>query len=228
MVLPMRLTCRLPGLVAAVLLGLLLGAPVLEAAPPPRAAVASESATTTREALGVLAGGGNAVDAAVCAALVAGVVSPTSSGLGGGGFALVWLAAEKRAVLLDFRETAPQGVDAAALQKGELQNNERGKLVGTPGELAGLYELHRRHGKTPWAALVERAEKLARGGFAVEQHVANVLAGKSAAAFQRDASLKATFYPAGKPAKLGQRLRRSNLAKTLAQIKTQGPATAPL
>ena len=225
MFVPMRQKRRLSALFAAALLGLLaLAAPELEAAPPARSAVATESATTSREALAVLAAGGNAIDAAVCAALVTGVVSPTSSGLGGGGFAMVWLAAEKRAVLLDFRETAPRDVDVAALQKGVPPSEERGKLVGTPGELAGLYELHRRHGKMPWASLVARAENLARGGFAVEGHLAAALSGRSAQGFQRDASLKALFYPGGKAVKLGQRLRRPNLAKTLASIKTQGPA----
>lgn len=210
---------------AAVLLAVLLAsAPRLEAAAPARSAVATESAMATREAMAVLAAGGNAVDAAVTGALVAGVVSPTSSGLGGGGFALVWLAAEKRSVLLDFRETAPLALDVAALQKGQVPGPERGKLVGTPGEAAGLYELHRRHGKKPWAELVKRAETLARQGFAVEAHLAGTLSSKSADAFQRDASLKALFFPGGKAAKLGQRLRRPNLAQTLSKIATQGPA----
>jgi gamma-glutamyltranspeptidase / glutathione hydrolase len=221
----MRLLRRFPRLLGASLLGLLCAAaPALEAAPPARAAVASESSAATKEAIAVLAAGGNAVDAAISAALVAGVVSPSSSGLGGGGFALVWLAAEKRALLLDFRETAPQGLDVAALQKGEVPGAERGKLVGTPGELAGLHELHRRHGRKPWAELVRPAEKLARNGFVVEAHLASMLVTKTAHLFQRDASLASLLFAGGKPAKAGQRLRRPNLAKTLARIATEGPA----
>src|SRR5438128_1598379 len=98
--------------VSLVLVGALAAfRPVARAeSPKTHAAVATESELATREAMAQLKAGGNAVDAAVAAAFVAGVTSPTSSGIGGGGFAVVWLAAEKRAIVLDFRETAPASV----------------------------------------------------------------------------------------------------------------------
>ena len=74
-----------------------------------RGGVASESRLASTAALAILRAGGTAADAAVTAALVAGVVSPSSSGLGGGGFALVWQARERSATILDFRETADFG-----------------------------------------------------------------------------------------------------------------------
>src|ERR1700709_2321012 len=77
-----------PCLAFACTLGLAFTAPGGQAQPKPATvARATESALATREAMSELDAGGNAVDAIVRAALVAGVVSPSSSGLGGGGFA---------------------------------------------------------------------------------------------------------------------------------------------
>src|SRR6188768_2891896 len=99
---------------------LLLAAPGGRAeAKPARAAhvaLATENAVSTREGLAELAAGGNAVDAIVRAVLVAGIASPSSSGLGGGGFAMVWRAAKREPYVLDFRERAPAAIDMAAFE----------------------------------------------------------------------------------------------------------------
>ena len=101
----------------------------------------------------------------IAATLVAGVVSPSSSGLGGGGFALYYRASDKSSTVLDFRESAPAKLDLDAFERRPLPDAERGKVVGVPGEVAGLAELHRRFGKRPWRELVAPAERFARNGF---------------------------------------------------------------
>src|SRR5262245_37840685 len=73
--------------------------------------VAADSPTASKVGAAVLAAGGNAMDAAAATALALGVVNPTSSGIGGGGFALVYVAAERRTYALDFREVAPAALD---------------------------------------------------------------------------------------------------------------------
>lgn len=171
----------------------------------------------------MLRAGGNATDAAITAALVAGVVSPSSSGLGGGGFALSWQAGEARATILDFRETAPGAVDVEAFERRPLPASERGKLVGVPAESIGLAELHRRFGKRPWRELVAPAERLARDGFPVEAHLASVLADQNAANYRRMASVEQSFWPGGKLAVAGTRVKRPKLAKTLGRLATEGP-----
>src|SRR6266568_1109949 len=73
----------------------------------PDGAMATSHPAASEAGAAVLRSGGNAIDAAVAAAFALTVVEPQSSGIGGGGFAVVWLARERRAVVLDFREVAP-------------------------------------------------------------------------------------------------------------------------
>lgn len=186
-------------------------------------AVASESATATKEAMAVLRAGGSAADGAIVAALVAGVAAPSSSGVGGGGFVLAWDAAKREPFILDFRETAPAALDAEAFENRPFPVDERGRLVGVPGEVHGLFELHRRAGKLRWADLVGRAERRARLGFVVGAHLANSLA-SSASSLAGQPSFAALYYPGGKPAPVGTRIINPLLASTLARIAAEGPS----
>ncbi len=115
----------------------------------------------------VLRAGGDAVDAAVTAALVLGVVSPTASGLGGGGFAMVYRAKEQKVYVIDFRETAPKDIDVATMDGRPVPAEKRGPLVGTPGEVAGLDELLHRWGSRTFAQAAAPAIKFANDGFVI-------------------------------------------------------------
>lgn len=197
--------------------------PTAGAAGAPRSyAVATESPGATREAGKLLEAGGNAVDAAVCATLVAGVTNPSSSGIGGGGFAMVWSAREKKATVLDFRETAPAAIDVALMDKRPLAEDKRGQAVGVPGEVAGLYELHRRYGKTPWPDVVGRAVRVAAQGFAAEPHTAGQLEEQKATPLARSHAFRSAYFPGGNPARAGATLRVPKLAATLRLIAAQG------
>jgi gamma-glutamyltranspeptidase/glutathione hydrolase len=174
-----------PRAAAAVLLALLVVSCSVEAAVPraPRGAggaVASDDARATAAGLEVLEAGGNAVDAAVATALALAVAFPEAGNLGGGGFAVVRAPAGE-VTTLDFREVAPAAarrdmyLDAAgaAIPDASLV----GPLAaGVPGSPAGLWELHRRHGKLPWARVVAPAERLAREGFRVDENLRQRLA----------------------------------------------------
>lgn len=183
--------------------------------------MASEHPVATRAALEILKQGGNAADAAIAAALAAGVVAPTSSGLGGGGFAMVLRPNVSEPSILDFRETAPRGVSAEALERRPLPYEERGHLVGVPGEAAGLFELSRRFGKRSWATLATPAVRAARQGFAVGPHLARSLAGNAELA--RDKSLSQLFFPQGRAALEGRVVKNLPLARTLARVAAEGP-----
>lgn len=104
------------GLLVLILLGCRPPAPPVEVRAP-GGAVAADHALASEAGAEVLRAGGNAVDAAVAAALASGVVQPTGSGLGGGGFALVVTPAGD-AWFLDFREVAPAAATRDMFQAG--------------------------------------------------------------------------------------------------------------
>ena len=188
-----------PAFVAVAVLALVLAAPRGHAeSKPAKVAVATESAIATRETMAELDAGGNAVDAVVRAALVAGVVSASSSGLGGGGFALLWRAASKEPYVLDFRETAPAALDAAAFEARPFKPEERARASGVPGELAGLFELQHSFGKRHWQDVAMPAARIAQTGFAVNPHMgAALLASPFSKLAATDAGIAAVFFPGG-------------------------------
>lgn len=191
------------------------------------AAVANPYATNA--AAEILAKGGHAVDAAIAAHTVLGLVEPESSGLGGGGFMVVYTGEEKRVRFYDGRETAPMGATADMfMADGEVMGyfdaKESGRAVGVPGAIA-LYKLaHDSHGKLPWAEVFQPAIRLANEGFVVTAKMANFLS-----AFQQMSALDEYpgsaeyFYPGGEPLQAGDFLRNPEYANTLQTVAEQGP-----
>lgn len=149
-------------------------------APEITGAVAADQPASQAIGESVLADGGTAVDAAVATALALGVENPSSSGIGGGGFAIVWSAAEGRAYALDFRERAPSGADPRNYldANGEIdpERSVHGCLaVGVPGEIAGLTAMHARFGKLSWERVVVPAQRLAADGWRVTPYLAGAI-----------------------------------------------------
>ncbi|MEI9941467.1 MAG: gamma-glutamyltransferase [Pseudomonadota bacterium] len=206
-------------------IALVLAAPGGHAeAKPAHVAVATENAVSTREGLAELAAGGNAVDAIVRAVLVAGIASPSSSGLGGGGFAMVWRAATREPYVLDFRETAPAAIDVAAFEARPFKPEERARATGVPGELAGLWQLQHDLGKRPWRDVVSPAAHVAETGFAVSQHLSNAAASPWSKLAWTDVGLASLFFPGGKPILAGKSLKNPKLARTLRRVALEGKA----
>jgi gamma-glutamyltranspeptidase / glutathione hydrolase len=191
--------------------------------------VASDSSLASQAGAKVLAQGGNAADAACATALALGVTNPFASGLGGGGFAVIYTAKTGRVEVLDFRETAPAAVHAGLFLRGGSPApsvSVRGGLaVGVPGELAGLAELVRRWGKRSFAACIRPAQLLARGFRASDWLVEHV-----ADEFKRDPEHAGQFLsqiisPVRGPLtalRAGDRVRRPALAETLAELHRHG------
>lgn len=182
------------------------------------AAAATDNADATRAAMEIMAQGGSAADGAIAAALVLGVTSPTGSGIGGGGFALVYSAHDKTTTVADFRETAPRGFDPEVFAK---KRESRGVLVGVPGEPAGLEWLSRKLGRKTLAEDAASAVSLARRGFYVSHHTASAI-GHFGEKIGRSPALSKDLVPNGNPLGFGARATRPDLARTLERFGVEG------
>ena len=178
----------------------------------------------------VLAQGGNAFDAAAATALALGVVNPVSSGIGGGGFAVVWSQKERKVYIYDFRETAPAGLgpdDFVVDGKVDGRRSRVGGLaVGVPGEIAGLHRMVSRHGAWAWKRVVAPSVGLARNGFEASWFLSRAVTvvHERLTKDPMFASLRAFAAPGGTPLERGQRVKRLDLARTLQAIGDRGPA----
>src|SRR5918993_3612931 len=112
--------------------------------------VVSDSPLATKAGMEMLDRGGNAIDAAIATAFALAVVDQASSGIGGGGFMVIYQAKDRRAHALDFRETGPEGVrNELYMKQGKPAPSlslTGGLGVAVPGEGAGFAQAHRRFG----------------------------------------------------------------------------------
>jgi gamma-glutamyltranspeptidase len=130
------------------------GTQIMISAPSDYAVVAGKAA---------YANGGNLIDVAVAVGLTLAVTNPSNASLGGGGFAL--LSMGQGVEVLDFREQAPAATSPdfyVHRDKGASWNG--GAAVGVPGVAAGLWAMHQKYGKLPWAGLFDTAMQLATDG----------------------------------------------------------------
>jgi gamma-glutamyltranspeptidase/glutathione hydrolase len=168
-----------------------LGPPVLlRAADPPRGRINGQP-QAAEAGMAVLAAGGNAVDAIVAAALVAGVVAVPSTGIGGYGGHLVVARPDGKVTAIDFNTTAPAAMkpdtfplDEKGLVKGKV--NDRGWLAaGVPGVLAGLQLVLDKFGTRKFPELARPAIRYARDGFPISKNLAQAIL-KARDQFARD------------------------------------------
>lgn len=187
-----------------------------------RACAVTPHRLATEAAVGIMAGGGNAVDGAIAANAVLGVVAPDTCGPGGDLFALVLPAGAATPAALNASGRAGSGVDAAALRRQGLSAIPRHHpaAVTVPGCVDGWVALAEAFGRLPLHELLEPAIQHARLGFEASEELAVELAlragdfaGKAAAA---------CLYPGGTPPTPGIRLERPELARTLEAVAAGG------
>lgn len=182
--------------------------------------VATDDGRCSKIGMDVLKAGGHAVDASVAVALCLGVVSPASSGIGGGSFMLI-RQSDGKAQALDMRETAP--AQASENMYGGNDTLKRSGIlsVAVPGGLAGLFKAWEQHGKLPWRRLVRPAEALARGGFKVSPYLYMQMQ-STKSGILADEGLRDVFTSNGDILQLGDICRNKKLAETLRKISKYG------
>lgn len=139
--------------------------------------VSTSQPLAAQAGLRMLLAGGNAVDAALAAAITLTVVEPVMNGIGGDAFALVWH--EGRLHGLNASGRAPQAWTPEYFAGRSAMPEIGWDTVTVPGQVAGWAELSQRFGRLPFAELFNPAIDYARGGFAVSPTIARQWAGQA-------------------------------------------------
>jgi len=173
----------------------------------------------------VLARGGSAVDAAIAANAVMGVVEPMSNGMGGDLFAIVWDAKTGTLTGINASGWAPKGLSIGHLrEKGVNRMPQAGiDSVTVPGCVDGWEKLHRRFGRLPWADLFRPAVWFASNGFPVTELIHEGWAG-SVKKLGEDEAGASVYLPNGREPATGELFRNPQLAGALQMVAREGAA----
>ncbi|PSC67120.1 gamma-glutamyltranspeptidase 1-like [Micractinium conductrix] len=139
--------------------------------------VAADHGRCSDAGAAVLHAGGSAVDAAIAAALCQGVANPMASGVGGGHFMLIRLP-NGTAECIDAREPAPAAANETMYVGRRDASVNGGLAVAVPLELRGFWVAHQRHGRLPWARLLQPAIEMAEHGFPAHPYLVASLSGE--------------------------------------------------
>ncbi|MDP6057524.1 MAG: gamma-glutamyltransferase, partial [Pirellulaceae bacterium] len=187
--------------------------------------VATVHPLATKAGVNALRSGGNAVDAAVAAALTLGVVDGHNSGIGGGCFILI-RSADGTFAAIDGRETAPARADRDMYVrdgKPQPQLSKLGALAsGTPGAIAAYDLALRRHGRLELAKLLLPAAEIAENGFPIDRPYAADLKATAKLLARFPSTAAVLLKSDGTTYVEGEVLRLTDLAKTYRRIAAHG------
>ncbi|WP_213769430.1 gamma-glutamyltransferase [Bradyrhizobium sp. dw_78] len=205
--------------------------------------VAAQSRKAAEIGAGILADGGDCVDAVIATTFALGVLEPWMSGIGGGGAMVLYRARDNHYEVIDYGMRAPRGIrleDYPLTGDGAVsdlfpwprvkddRNLHGAGSVAVPGVVAGMEEAHRRHAKMPWAELLSPAVALAGKGLGVDWWTTLMIA-SVAADLRRYPASAAAYLKDGLPPsaqwsiKADIRLPQDRLKATLAQLAARGP-----
>ena len=167
----------------------------------------------TQTAISILKAGGNAIDAAIAANAVLGLVEPTGCGIGGDLFAIVWSAEDKKLYGLNSSGPAPKNISIDKLrQEGIHKIPPYGALpVTVPGAVAGWNTLHSKFGSLDFELLFDDAISYAENGFPVSELIAYYL-NRSSEVFKDYPNFKTIWMPNGKTPSKGEVFKNKLLA----------------
>src|SRR5579864_831149 len=173
----------------------------------------------------ILAKGGSAVDAAIAANAVLGVVEPMMDGIGGDLFVIYWDAKTGKLTGLNASGPAPRGLSTEFLTRQGFRSIPEGiHTVTVPGAVDGWAKMHERFGKLPWKDLFQAAIAYAEEGFPVTEAIHEQWAtAPQVSKLEADPESAHTFLPNGKVPQQGDVFRNPNLAHAYRLLAEKGP-----
>jgi len=184
---------------------------------------ATSQPLATQVALDILKKGGTAIDAAIAANAMLGLVEPTGNGMGGDLFAIVWDANKKEMTALNASGRSPSSLSLDYFAKNNMTKiPSHGPLpVSVPGCVDGWFELHEKYGKLPMADILQPAIDYAENGFPVTELIAYYMA-RSVPFLSKYKGFAEVFAPNGKAPTKGEIFKNPALANTFRKIVKGG------
>ena len=184
---------------------------------------ATSQPLATQAALDILQKGGSAMDAAIAANAVLGLVEPASCGIGGDIFAIIWDAEEQKLYGFNGSGRSPRALSMEYFQEqGMSYVPFLGPLpVSVPGCVDGWFKMHEKFGALEMEEILQPAIRYAREGFPVSE----VIAYEMASAYESRVNLpgfEETYMPDGRPPRKGEIFKNPDLANTYEQIAKNG------
>ncbi|XZE42968.1 gamma-glutamyltransferase [Pirellulaceae bacterium SH467] len=178
----------------------------------------------TQAAIEILRRGGSAVDAAIAANAVLGVVEPMSCGMGGDLYSIVWDSRSGSLHGLNASGRSPKNLDRDVFRSKNLKEIPLyGPLSwSVPGCVAGWSDLHQRFGKLPIAEVLAPAIQLAEGGFAVSPVIGGYWSRAVPNLKKHDTSAATYLRPDGKAPEVGEVFHNPRLAASYRQLASDG------
>ncbi|MBK6711907.1 MAG: gamma-glutamyltransferase [Chloroflexi bacterium] len=188
--------------------------------------VATSQPLAAQAGLDILKAGGNALDAAIATVATLCVVEPSSTGIGGDAFALIWSAKERQLYGLNASGPAPQELSADLVRgQGYDQMPQTGALTVTvPGSLRGWQAALARFGTMGLDTLLQRPIHYAEQGFPVSQRIARAWEA-STEKLSLHPDSRRVWLPNGRAPQPAARFQNPEFARTLRAIAQHGPDT---
>jgi len=185
--------------------------------------VAAESPLAAQAGVRILTQGGNAVDAAIAANAMMGVVEPMMNGIGGDLFAIVYDAKANKLYGLNASGWAPKGLTIEYLEKRGIRSMPQQGVnsITVPGAVDGWQKLADKFGRKKLAEDLAAAIRTAQEGFPVPEWDAAYWAG-SVNYLRTDEAATKTYLPEDRPPRVGEVFRNPDLAWSLGQIAQHG------
>jgi len=184
---------------------------------------ATSQPLATQVALDILKKGGSAIDAAIAANALLGLVEPTGNGMGGDLFAIVWDAEKNELTALNASGRSPSSLSLDYFQKNDMTKiPSHGPLpVSVPGCVDGWFELHEKYGKLTISEILQPAIDYAENGFPVTELIAYYM-NLSVPFLSKYEGFAEVFAPNGKAPIKGEIFRNPALANTFKKIVKGG------